>query len=491
MSRDKKILDVLLGLWRVLCPVKMSEAKKFIPMTTMMFLVLFNFSTLRPLKDSLVVPNIGAEVISFVKLWLVLPSAVLFTIIYMKLANILDSERLFYLVTSFFISFFAIFAFVLYPYGDWFHPSPKTISDLELLWPSFKWFIRLSGKWSYGLFYVFAELWGAVMINLMFWQFANKITKTEEAKRFYATFGLVGNVGLIFSGAFIQRLSKQSNETLISHSMIAMILSSVLLVAIYRWMHVYVLTDPRYYSPKEGSIKKKLKLSVLESVKMALQSRYICYIVLLVLCYGITINLVEGPWKDKVRTLYPDQGGYANFMGQFVQWTGIVTIMFMILGSNILRHFRWFTSAIITPLMILVTGGGFFLFVLFDNEMRPFTDTFIKMTPLALAVFLGTLQNILSKATKYTMFDATKEMVFIPLDDESRTKGKAVVDIVGGRIAKSGGAVFQSLIFMLFPMATFSGIVPVLTFIFLFFMIIWFFSVNMLSKEYYNRVGKN
>ncbi|CAL9914856.1 ADP,ATP carrier protein 1 [Candidatus Liberibacter solanacearum] len=490
MVRNQKILNFLLKIWQVFCAVKMSEAKKFIPMTLMMFLVLFNFSTLRPLKDSLVVPNMGAEVISFVKLWCVFPSAILFTIIYMKLSNILDSEKLFYIVVSFFVSFFVIFAFVLYPCRDVIHPSPQTITIWVSSFPFFKWFLFLAGKWSFALFYVFAELWGAVMINLMFWQFANRITKTEEATRFYATFGLVGNVGLIFAGGIVIKLSKLTDELMIYYSMLTLILSSFLLMAIYRWMNVYVLTDPKQYSPRKGALKKKLKLSVSDSLKMALNSKYLGYIVLLVICYGTAINLVEGPWKAKVRELYPSQNDYAQFMGQFIQWTGIVTILFMILGSNILKSVSWFTSAIITPLMILITGGGFFVFVIFENALLPLTEDIMKLTPLVLAVFLGALQNILSKATKYTMFDSTKEMAFIPLDDEFKIKGKAVVDVIGGRLAKSGGAVIQSFIFMFVPMATFSNIIPFLTGIFLFLMFIWMYVVIQLNKEYTQLLDK-
>ena len=73
-------------------PIKSSEVKLFAPMALMMMCLLFNFGTLRSIKDSLVVPNIGAEVISFLKLWFVLPSTVIFTVIYAKLSNMFNYE---------------------------------------------------------------------------------------------------------------------------------------------------------------------------------------------------------------------------------------------------------------------------------------------------------------------------------------------------------------------------------------------------------------
>ncbi len=39
---------------------------------------------------------------------------------------------------------------------------------------------------------------------------------------------------------------------------------------------------------------------------------------------------------------------------------------------------------------------------------------------LMLAVWVGMVQNVLSKATKYALFDPTKEMAYIPLDKESK-----------------------------------------------------------------------
>ena len=51
-------------------------------------------------------------------------------------------------------------------------------------------------------------------------------------------------------------------------------------------------------------------------------------------------------------------------------------------------------------------------------------------TPLMMAVMFGYVQNIMTKSSKYTLFDPTKEMSYIPLDPESKVKGKAAVDVV-------------------------------------------------------------
>lgn len=71
-------------------------------------------------------------------------------------------------------------------------------------------------------------------------------------------------------------------------------------------------------------------------------------------------------------------------------------------------------------------------------------------TPLMMAVMIGAAQNILSKAAKYSLFDPCKESAYIPLDSESKTKGKAAVEVIGGPLGKSGGSFLQQFLIGIF-----------------------------------------
>ena len=101
---------------------------------------------------------------------------------------------------------------------------------------------------------------------------------------------------------------------------------------------------------------------------------------------------------------------------------------------------------------------------------------------------LGMVQNVvLSKSTKYTLFDSTKEMSYIPLDTELQTKGKAAVEVIGGRAGKSGGGLIQSTFFMLTGLS-FTEATPYFASIFFAIVILWLLAVKSLAKEYNNLI---
>lgn len=487
------------GLRSIFFPIYGHEIKKFLPMGLMMFFILFNYTILRDTKDTLVVNAAGAEALSLIKLVGTVPGAIVVMLIYSKLSNILSRENLFYVTLIPFITFFGLFAYVIYPYGEYLHPSASMIASLSEDFPRLKTLLHVYGSWSYALFYVLSELWGSVVLSLLFWQFANYLVSMKEAKRFYSLFGVIANFGLIASGWTVQYFSKIREHVApgvdpwgmtLNYLMGAVVIAGVSIMGIYWWINRFIPQPDAEAAASVGAPKKsKPKLSLMESFNMLIRSKHLGFIALVVICYGISQNVIEAVWKGQIKQVYGNENDYNAFMGQFSMYTGIVTICFMLLGSNIVRIFGWLVSATLTPLMIAVTGIIFFGFVYFRNEFELYTLAAFALTPTVLSVWLGFGQNILSKATKYSLFDPTKEMCYIPLDKEAKVKGKAAVDVVGGRLGKSGGSFIQQF----FLVATGSSLVdisPYLGVVVIATVVIWFYANRGLNKSLQDLEGK-
>jgi AAA family ATP:ADP antiporter len=493
MSETKK---AEFGRWRsFFWPVHNFELKKLLPMFFLFFFINFNYTILRDTKDALIVtaPGSGAEAIPFLKVWGVLPLAIIFMIVYSKLSNIFSKQKLFYTTIAFFIAYFAIFALFLYPNRDILHPTVAADQFQAFLPEGFKGLIALFRNWTYALFYVMSELWGSVAISLLFWGFANDTTKISESKRFYALFGLGANVAMLFSGPAIIYFSNIRSQLPIDvdawgvtlNYMVSMVfLSGLIIMGIYWWINKNVLSDTRFYNPAEMQRvkKEKPKMSLKESFLYLVRSKYILCLAILVIGYGIAINLVEVTWKGQLKLQYPNPNDYQTFMGYFSTITGTATILMMLfVGGNVIRRFGWKTGALITPVVLLITGVGFFSFVIFRDYLTAFI-AMLGTTPLMLAVTFGTAQNVMSKSSKYSLFDPTKEMAYIPLDQESKVKGKAAIDVVGARLGKSGGSLVQQG--LIIACGSLGAITPYVAGILFFIIFAWIYSANALSKQF-------
>jgi AAA family ATP:ADP antiporter len=480
-------------LRRTFWPIHNYELKKLLPMLFMFFFISFNYSVVRNIKDALIVtaPGSGAETIPYLKLWGVIPAAVIFMIIFAKLSNILSKANLFYICVLPFVGFFILFDLVLYPMQDTLHPH-----DLAAKWQATApegvyFFIAMFRNWSFSLFYIFAELWGSVMLSLLFWGFANDTTKVEESKRFYALFGIGANLALEFSGLATSHYAQVKDNLApgvdpMQHTLDGLtalfVICAISIVALYWWINKYVLTDPHFYD--RSKIKKKAdkpKMSLKDSFKFLIHSKYLLYIAILVVAYGISINLIEVTWKNQVRLQYPSMNEYLQFMGNYnrcVAWTTIFMMLFV--TGNVLRVFGWRVAALITPTVLLVTGIIFFMILMFMEQAQPMVD-YVGTTPLYAAVIVGLIQNVMSKSSKYSLFDPTKEMTYIPLDQESKVKGKAAIDVVGSRLGKAGGSLIQQMLFFFGPLAVITPYIAAVIFVIIF---MWIVAAYRLGHEF-------
>jgi len=474
-------------------PIHSYECKKLIPMMLMLFLICFNHSVLRNVKDAVVITakSSGAEVIPFIKVWVLLPMAILFTLIFTKLSNRFSQEKVFYIIITFYLSFFALFTFVFYPLREVLHPHAFADYLGTVLPAGFKGLITMFRNWSYTLFYVICELWGSIVLNVLFWSFANEITRIAEARRFYGMMSVASSIAAISAGVIANLVTDDHSwENTLQTLTILILCSGCVIMAAFRWMNRNVLTDAsfdEFHETKRQQKKSKKKLSIWESFAYLSNSKYLICIAVLVVAYNLTINMVEIVWKDQLRQLYPSTVEYSRYMNTMTTAVGIIATITAVFMAQLIARFGWTKTALITPVIMLVTSLGFFSFMLFKEELSAPVLLLTGTTPLAIAVFFGASQVCLSKACKFSVFDSTKEMAFIPLGHECKLKGKAAIDGVGSRLGKSGGSLIHQGLLMFF--ATLSSSAPYVAAILIVVIVGWMVAVRSLGVKFAALVG--
>jgi AAA family ATP:ADP antiporter len=479
-----------------LFPIHTHELKKIIPMGLMMILIIFNFWVAHNAKDIIIIsaPQSGAEVIHFLKVGVFVIS-IIFVMIYTWISNILTQRTIFYTIISLFMSFFMLFAFVIYPKQDIFHMSAEKICHLQSMHPHLKWIIPAIGYWGFSLFYIVSEMWSVLVITLLFWQFANQITTVEQSKRCYMVFGMFNGIGTILSGYFSLFYSKPKkgctfNMTSYGETLQEMFLfftgACLLIMALYYWINKYALNKEEHYHADDGtptSEKNKIELSFFESFRYILRSRYVGYIAIMVIAYNISINFVEVTWKSQIKALHQTQLGIQGYLGNVTIYMGLITFLMAFIGLNFVRRVSWRRSALVTPILMGITGVAFFVLIIFDTTFSPLI-AFLGTTPLLMSVWTGQTNNLLSKSCKFSFFNVTREMAYIPLDAELKVKGKAAVDIMGGRVGKLSGSLIQGFLLSFVTLGTQAAIAPYILILLLIVLALWVLAICGLHKEF-------
>lgn len=440
------------------------------PMVVMLFLLSFNQSTLWNLKDALIVTTSGAEIIPFIKVWAILPAAVLLTWIFTCLSNRFSQEKVFYLLTSSFLLFYGLFAFLIYPYRDQLHPV-ESANYLETILPlGFKGLVSMYRHWTYTGFYVACELWNTVVISILFWGFANTITQTSEGGRFYGVLSIAYNLAVAAAGLASIAIAQntQAWEQNMMLLMLVVIANGLLTMSIFRQMH-----KKERFKAQEVTEQEEGKFSLHECLQHVCRSRYLICIAVIVVAYSLVINMVEVIWKDQLRNLHPSTLDYNRYINALQIVHGVLAVVLSLGIAGLVRYFGWTRTALVTPVIMLLLCGLFFWTMFFP-------DTIAIMAPLTMIVFIGGIQNSFSKACKYSIFDSTKEMALIPLSFEGKLKGKTAIDGIGVRLGKSGGSIIHQGLIILF--ATVAASAPYAAAILFAALLIWIPCVRSLGK---------
>jgi AAA family ATP:ADP antiporter len=459
-----------------------------------------SYGVLRNLKDTIILTakNSGAEVIPFMKVWGMLPAVFITTWFFTRLRRYFKKENVFYIVISCFVGYFLLFAFYLYPNSEQLHLDSVGNWMSTALPQGFKGLIALIRNWTFTSFYVISELWAVIVLSVLYWGFANDYTEVNEAKRTYGILNIGSNVAPIMGGTlaltfsnsisfpFLNAITDHWNHTICQLIILISILGCASM-AVYYWIHRKVIVDIEPKTPpQEGQLDpmqaKKSRLSLRESVRYILRSPYLVPLAIIVLGFNISINFTDVLWKEQLKRFFTDPNEMLEHMNKITVGIGILATIGGVLFSYMVTRLGWTFTAIITPTIMTTMAIGFFTFMFCGDALMALSSTLFGLTPFAMTVYCGSMQNCLSKASKYSVFDATKELAFLPLNPESKLKGKAAIDGLGSGIGKSGSSLtYQGFIILLGSVAMSTPYIAGILFVVL---LAWIYCVISLGKQF-------
>ncbi|CAL8465241.1 g4776 [Coccomyxa elongata] len=446
--------------------------QKLAPLAVIFFCATFNHTLLVNLKDAIMVTSGGAETLPFLASCVVLPASLAFFVLYGRILDLhLPRSSSFALTVAPLVAVYAGFAAFLYPAADMLHPHGLVARFAPLLPIGLHGLLKVVENWTYSLFFCVAELWGAVVISVLFWTLANEVCTVGEAKTIYPLMGIAANVALVAAGNFMKavNLALPNSELSCLRVLVATVLA---LTAVIFGAEVFVerrIAVDSHIDPGAG-MKKKKKATLSDALAVLRSSPMIFALSLMVISYGVGHRLFEFAWKGQLRMLYPSAMAYQGVLADVSIATGYVTIALMVSGRFIFQYLGWATAAFITPMVLMLFGGAFFAFSLSGSPATA-----------SLAVLAGAVTQVCARSSKFSLFDPAKEMAYIQMSRAEKRQGKAAVDLIGSQVGKSGASwVTQAL---LLALGSISAAMPVIAAIFGGVVTSFFFAVNGLRKE--------
>ena len=318
---------------------------------------------------------------------------------------------------------------------------------------AFEW--SWAGAWVAIVYYVFtAIVYG--LLNSQFWLFANHLFDPRQAKRLFGFIGAGALLGGILGGQIARFASKLTGTS--SVLLVSAVLLSAATLLVRRIGPSESTGEHRVPTRSEAPSSKRGGFQVLKQSRLLAA---ITVVMVLTIMVGQIIDL-QFNWAVEETTETLDER--TAFFGNFYSVMGVAAFLFQL----------FFTARIHRRL-----GIGFAMRVL------PLT---VILGTVAILVTAGRLPTMLVAAAlllkiaesglRYSLDQATRELLFLPVASELRMRAKAFIDVFVQRGAKGLAAL------LLLPV-TF-GLLSVVQagWITLVLVALWLFVIGIAAREY-------
>lgn len=277
--------------------------------------------------------------------------------------------------------------------------------------------IRIGGAWLGAqrpfvwAIYIVVEIYSVVMVG-MFWTYANDVVSEDEANGLYGLVGLGGIVGGIAGGAFVDAFGARLGPS----NLLLVCAVLVVLGAAVASISEAVLRPPAR-ALTNGQAEPTLS-AALEGLREVRASRYLLLIVGIVVTYEFTATLTDFGISVVFERAFRDEAELTSMYGRLGWIVSATAFVGQLVLTPLLLPMK--RIALLVPPAVMLAGGV----------------TLLAFPLVPAAMFLAAADRGLN----YSVHQATKESLYVPLTDAQKYKAKALIDMLVDRAAKAGAA---------------------------------------------------
>jgi AAA family ATP:ADP antiporter len=254
--------------------------------------------------------------------------------------------------------------------------------------------------------YVWKDVHIVVVLEIL-WSFANVVFRTQTARWLYGVFCAAGSLGSM-SGGYIAGSFSDRFGTEATLWLPMLFYTGVVAVILALRSRMDDVRPPAGDRPKHG-----------DGLRVLRKSRYLGWLLLLVLTVQIAITLVDYLYNRSLESSFADTDERTRIIGLVYAAIALGSLVFQFMTGPILRFVGSPLTLLSIPVLLSTSIGVFVAFPQF----------------LMLAI-----TKVASKLLDYSLFKAAKEMLYIPLSYAEKTRGKAMIDMLTYRLAKGGAS---------------------------------------------------
>jgi AAA family ATP:ADP antiporter len=340
------------------------------------FAMLFGYAMARPASESLFLETFGADGLPFA--WIAV------ALVMLPLVSMFNAAAARYPLSRVLMGAVALSA----------------VSLLALLW------LRgLAPREATFALYVWKDAHIVVLLEAL-WSFANVVFKTRTARWAYGVFCAFGSIGGISGNLSVGAIAAWRST--VTALWLLPLVFCVQLVLI-QWL------GRAAGNPKPKSTPPGLG----DGIRLLRKSAYLPWLLLLIGVVQVVITLIDFQYNAAIEAGYPQTDARTAVIGRVYAIIDGCSLLLQLATGLVIRFAGLRGTLIGIPLLLGATIGWFVAAPAF----------------LAMAV-----TKVASKALDYSLFRAAKEMLYIPLSYEEKTRGKALVDMLTYRVAKGGAS---------------------------------------------------